>query len=270
MGFDAGWLDLREPMDAASRDPALVAMAATFLGEVPAPLAVDLGCGTGASLRAFAARAPAGLRWRLVDHDPGLLAIAAERCGPGVEVVARDLADPGRIPLGGARLVTASALLDLVSGEWVEALAERVVAEGAGFHASLVYNGMMAWGQPRPEDETVRRAFNIHQRRDKGFGPALGAAAGDAAAVAFGRHGYDVRRGSSFWRIEPEHAALHCALVDGIAAAAVETGYARARDWAQARRAASGTSSCMVGHVDLLALPTGARAQSNMTSAPRP
>ncbi len=270
MGFDAGWLDLREPVDAASRDISIIGSAAIFLGEVPAPLAVDLGCGTGASLRAFASQAPADLRWRLIDNDAGLLAIAAERCGPGVEVVACDLADPAGIPLDGARLVTASALLDLVSVEWIEALAARVVATGAGFHASLIYNGMMSWTRELPEDGEVVRSFNLHQRRDKGFGPALGPAAADAAAAAFSRRGYGVRRGDSVWRLEPEHTALEQALVDGIAAAAAEMGCAGAAAWAQARRAASGDSACIVGHTDLLALPSGARAQSNMTSPPSP
>ena len=269
-GFDAGWLDLREPVDAVSRDPELIAAAAAFLGGVPAPLAVDLGCGTGSNLRAFAARAPAGLRWRLVDHDQRLLDIAAARCGPGVDVLARDISDPAAIPLEGARLVTASALLDLVSEGWIEALAERVVAAGAGFHTSLIYDGFMEWTPELPEDGVIVEAFNAHQRSDKGFGQALGPAAPAAVVAAFERRGYAVRRSASMWRIEPQMAALHEALVEGIAAAAGESGVDAARGWGQARRASSGTSVCCVGHADILALPAGASAQSNRTSPPRP
>ena len=75
MGFDAAWLALREPADAAARDPGLLAAAAGYLGA--GALAVDIGCGTGATVRAFAGCAPEGLRWRLVDNDPRLLALAA-------------------------------------------------------------------------------------------------------------------------------------------------------------------------------------------------
>ena len=81
--------------------------------------------------------------------------------------------DPAAIPLEGARLVTASALFDLVSGEWIEALADRVVAAGAGFHASLIYDGFMHWTPERPDDGTIRDVFNAHQRRDKGFGESV-------------------------------------------------------------------------------------------------
>ena len=274
MGFDAGWLDLREPMDAVSRDPALLDAAADFLAGAPDPLAVDLGCGTGSSIRAFASRAPAGLRWRLVDNDPRLLAIAAERGGAAVETREMDLCEPDGVPLEGARLVTASALLDLVSEAWIEALARRVAAAGAGFHATLIYDGVMHWSPARPDDADIVAAFNAHQRRDKGFGPSLGPDAGRAAAAAFGRHGYRVQTGSSPWRIAAEGGAggdaLHRDLVDGVAGAAAETGLAAAQAWGQARRAARGMSSCVVGHVDLLALPEAARAQSNRTSPPRP
>ena len=67
----------------------------------------------------------------------------------------------------------------------------------------------------------------------------------------------------------PGEAALHAALVAGIAAAADETGLAEAAAWGQARLAASGWR-CTVGHLDVLALPAGARAQSKTTSESRP
>ena len=266
MGFDPAWLDLRAGADGAARDAGLLAAAAAYLG--PGALAVDIGCGTGATLRAFAGVAPAGLRWRLVDHDPELLALAATRCIG--EVVEADLADPARIPLEGARLVTATALFDLVSGPWVEALAARLAERGIGLYAALSYDGELGWAPEMAGDADVRAAFNAHQRRDKGFGPALGSKAPAALAAAFARHGYAVHLAASPWRLGPRDAALQAALVDGAAAAATETGLRGAAEWGQARRAASGTSACIVGHADLLALPPAARAQSNITSEPRP
>ena len=62
-----------------------------------AALALDLGCGTGATVRALAPHAPAA-RWRLVDRDPALLGIAAARCAPHATVRA-DLGDLDALPL---------------------------------------------------------------------------------------------------------------------------------------------------------------------------
>ena len=255
MSFEPAWLALREPADAAARDPALLAAAAAQLG---GGLAIDLGCGTGATVRAFAG---AG-RWRLVDRDRRLLAVAAARC-PAAELVEADLAATDRLPLDGVALVTASALLDLVSEAWVEALAGRLAAARVGLYAALSYDGAMAWDAPLPEDAAVVAAFNRDQRRDKGLGPALGPDAPAALARAFGRRGYAVRAAPSPWRLGPAEAALQAALIEGIAAAAAETGVAT-RAWRQARLAASAAGRASVGHVDLLALPS--RAQSKITS----
>ncbi len=106
MSFSAAWLDLREPADRAARDPALLAAAADYLGD---GWAVDLGCGTGATARAFPPRA----RWRLVDRDAALLARARARL-PEARTYALDLGALDDLPLDGARLVTCSALLDLM------------------------------------------------------------------------------------------------------------------------------------------------------------
>ncbi len=273
MSFDAAWLDLREPADHAARDPRLLAMARAHLG---AGLAVDLGCGTGSTLRAFrgagpAEQAPTGsgsaagdaVRWRLVDRDAALLRLATARA-PGVETVAADLTDLGNLPLGGARLVTASALVDLASRAWIEALADRLAAEGVGLYAALTYDGAMDWDPPLARDGAVRAAFNADQRRDKGFGPALGPAAGPALAEALARRGFTVTTAPSPWRLGPTDAALQAALTDGIAAAAA------APDWGQARSAASGVSRCSVGHCDMLAIPGAPSAQSKITSRSRP
>jgi SAM-dependent methyltransferase len=263
VSFAASWLDLREPADAAARDPGLLAAAAAHLAAAPAPLALDLGCGTGATARAFGARV-AALRWRLLDRDAGLLRVAAARVR-GAEVVAADLARLDRLPLEGVRLVTASALFDLVSQAWVEALAARLAAAGLGLYAALSYDGRLAWQPALAADEPARAAFNRHQRTDKGFGPALGSDAAAALAEAFRAYGYAVRTAPSDWRIGP--GALQAALADGVAGAA---GCAEAAAWGQARRAASGSGSCTVGHIDVLALPAGARAQSKTTSDSRP
>ena len=120
--------------------------------------------------------------------------------------------------------------------------------------------------------------MNAHQRRDKGFGPALGPMAGLTAETAFRAAGWRVWSMRSPWQLGPQDAPLARALVDGWEAAAVdlaeggETGRspsgsdptgldpAAIRNWAGRRRATidSGRFGLSVGHLDLLALPPSA------------
>jgi SAM-dependent methyltransferase len=260
-GFDLGWLDLREPADRAARDTVLLQAAAEDLNAGDRPLAVDLGCGSGSTFRALNPLLTRPTAWRLVDNDPLLLQAAAERAAPGqtVEPVLADLADAGRLPLQGATLVTASALLDLVSEAWIDALAAALTRAGAGLYAALTYDGEMSWSLAHPLDEAVAAAFNAHQRGDKGFGPALGPA---ATAYAVGRLealGFTVATASTPWRLGRGEAALERELVAGIADAAIATGRLERTEveaWRKAREAAAG-SGCAIGHLDLLAQPPG-------------
>lgn len=257
MTFALSWLDLREGADHAARHPKLLAAAAEYLGAAEAPLAVDLGAGSGSTMRAFGCRAPQGTRWRLVDRDRDLLGVAESRSDRAVEICVADLAAVEALPLEGARLVTASALFDLVSAAWIGRLVERLVAERVGLYAALNYDGRMDWRPECPGDDPMLRAFNAHQRRDKGFGSALGPDAASALAAALARCGYRVELAASPWRLAPDQGALQAALAEGVAQAATEAGGAGAGEWGQARRAAAmaGLSSCTVSHADLLALP---------------
>jgi len=269
MSFDADWLALRAPADDAARDTGLLGRVAEVLGTTRRPVVVDLGAGTGATVRAFEALGLGGLRWRLVDHDPDLLAAARARYA-GVETREADLGNVVALPFEDAALVTASALLDLCSAAWLEALAARLHADGLPFYAALTYDGTIAWQPAHPDDPAIVAAFNADQRRDKGLGSALGPDAAMAAADIFRSHGLTVVSAPSPWRLGPEDAALQAAFVAGVADAAARAGYSGAGAWAQARRAACAATACTVGHVDVLAWPTAASAQSKTTSESRP
>lgn len=254
MSFSADWLALREPADRTARDAALARRAAEEAG--PAPLVVDLGCGTGASRRALAPLLPAGTRWRLVDNDRDLLALAGAEAGDGAELVEADLGDVGALPLRDATLVTASALLDLMPEAWVARLVQRL---DAPFYAALSYDGRMAWTPEDARDAAVTAAFNRHQRGDKGLGPALGPEAGRRCTALLEDAGFTVWTADSPWRIGPEPTpegiALQRELTDGIAAAAAEAGEPEAPAWGRHRHDAADRSTCLIGHLDLLAIP---------------
>jgi SAM-dependent methyltransferase len=255
VAFSAEWLALRDPADRAARDARLDDTAARAGG--PAPVILDLGAGTGATARALGPRLPAGTAWRLVDHDAGLLAHATAAV-PGSVAVTADLAAPdalAALPWDGVTLVTCSALIDLVSADWLDRLATLLAARRLPFHAALAYDGQMEWDPADPADAAVTAAFNRHQRGDKGFGPALGPAAAGHLRAALAARGFRVATAPSPWRLGPADAALRAALVDGIAAAAAEAGEAAAPGWAARRGAAAGAGTMTVGHSDLLALP---------------
>lgn len=256
MGFDAEWLTLREPADLRARNAGLFGMATQVIG--PRATVLDLGCGTGATARAFAAEGITDIDWRLLDNDARLLAEASAQ-HPEATTHEIDLADIDALPLDEVDLVTASALLDLVSRDWLVRFAERVARAGVGAYAVLSYDGRMRWTPEDPDDADVTRAFNAHQRGDKGFGPALGPDAGTIAADVFRAHGFEVVIGHSPWHLGPQDTALHDALLSGIAEAAFESGCAAAPQWLERRRADLARLEAEIGHVDLLAMPADAK-----------
>ncbi|HEU4618592.1 MAG TPA: class I SAM-dependent methyltransferase [Gammaproteobacteria bacterium] len=272
-GFSADWLALREPADAAARSQDLVER---LRGRGPRGRSwriVDLGSGTGANLRYLAPRLGGPQDWLLVDDDTVLLEHAgapAAHAGAG-SVSARcariDLAASlDAVPWPPRGLVTASALLDLVSAEWLEALCGRTRAAAADVLFALTYDGRMAFAPEEPDDDWVRGLVNAHQRRDKGFGPALGPTAASAAARLFETAGYEVETARSDWRLDERHRPLQRALLDGWRDAAAETApndTARLERWHGRRAAhvAAGVSRLVVGHVDLLGSLRGERAR---------
>lgn len=283
-GFSADWLTLREPLDAESRAQALSAsFAARVRRSTDGALEiVDLGAGTGANLRYLAPLFGGAQHWRLLDDDPALLDALARRTAEWAEArgarCARDGArlaveadgmtcrvdaeradlagDVAALALPSRGIVTASALLDLVSAEWLEGLAASCRAANASALFALTYDGRMQCLPEEPLDALVLRLFNEHQRGDKGFGRALGPAAAAAAERAFRAHGYVIENAPSDWRIGAAHAALQAELLDGWRRAAAEVAPQHAdalASWHAHRRAqiASGALTLVVGHTDL-------------------
>ena len=252
MSFSSTWLDLREPVDHLARDPELLARARRLVSDLPDARIVDLGSGTGSTVRALDLP---NAHWTLVDHDETLLAEARRRSGPRASTVQLDLREVSAIPLAGAHLVTASALFDLVSADWIDALVKRLSAAGIGLYAAVTYDGTMKWNPADKADAAVRSAFNRHQQTDKGLGPALGPQAADYLARSLRQSGFDVSTAPSPWNFDAGHEALYAEMVRGIATAAGEAGCTDAEAWLERRLGALPELNAQVGHVDILALP---------------
>jgi hypothetical protein len=267
-GFSADWLALREPFDARARNPVVLdAVIAAFI-DCPSIRIVDLACGTGSTLRALAPRLPVDQNWRLIDNDLGLLARATSTTHPASVAVTGVPLDLNRdleaVLDGPVDLITASALLDLVSEAWLERFAVEIVARSIPLYVALSYDGRTELGPADSLDAAVIAAVNAHQRTDKGFGPALGPTAATVAIARFESLGYSVVHGESDWIIGPHDRDIQMELLAGWAGAAREVGklsLADAVGWLTRRRDAvtAGRSSIRVGHVDFFARPIGTR-----------
>jgi hypothetical protein len=221
-GFAPAWLDLREGVDHRSRNRKLAgALAKHFDGWRPITV-VDLGCGTGSNLCACAPHLPLRQHWRLVDHDPVLLAEAGRRLSAwatpctsagddlrltsgnrtiSVSFVCTDLTAGLNAALGvQPDLATGAALFDLASAEWIQYFADAVVRRSAAAYVALTYNGDMRWAPPHPADAAIANAFHAHMRRDKGFGPSAGPQASDALVEILTTSGYAVQAAESSWK----------------------------------------------------------------------
>ncbi|MCW5658884.1 MAG: class I SAM-dependent methyltransferase [Burkholderiaceae bacterium] len=231
----------------------------------PSVALVDLACGTGSTLRALSPRIGARQTWRLVDNDPTLLARVSPSSGPGIHVTAvqvdlhRDLEAAFDTA---ADLITTSALLDLVSRDWLNRLAIAAAARRWPVYAALTYDGRAELAPADPTDRRIISAVNRHQRTDKGFGPALGPSAAQTAIEAFERVGYTVSHGLADWEFAPTDREIQTEVLSGWADAAREIGDPTPREiahWLERRRGliAAGRSTLRVGHVDLLARPSG-------------
>lgn len=255
-GFSADWLALREPAD---RDARAASVTATVIASLPVDRVVhiaDLGCGTGSNVRFLAPRLGRRVTWHLLDHDASLLREAARLLGQGVETRVADLRTLRPGDIGPADLVTASALLDLVSEDWLADFVRTCRGLGAVVLVALNYDGRVECTPSDPEDAFVIALVNRHQRTDKGFGPALGPDSGARAAARLAEAGYTVVTAKSDWVIGPDRAALQRELIRGWAGAAVEIdagSRARIDAWLTRRLAHvdAGRSHLIVGHDDV-------------------
>lgn len=280
------WLQLREPADAAARSDRLTRTIADTLATDETVHVLDLATGTGSNIRYLAPRLAGRQRWLVVDRDSALLAllpglmsswgtarryevttVGGNECvidgGPlqcHIETRSLDLnlLDDVNI-FAGRQLVTASALLDLVSEQWLGTLAARCREVGAAALFAITYNGWSSCSPEEPEDEMVRHLHNRHQRTDKGLGgSAAGPDAADCAARCFADAGYRVWTEPSNWMLGPAEPELQRRLIDGWSEAATELAPDDALGIAEwhARRIAhvcAGRSHLAVGHVDVAA-----------------
>jgi SAM-dependent methyltransferase len=258
--FSAAWLALREPADRRARSTRVTRAIADALPRERPIEVLDLGAGTGSNARYLAEYFRSPQTWLLVDRDATLLDAARERRLAGTTTRVVDLssiATHGDL-FAGRDLVTASALLDLVSEDWLRVVIARCREEEAAVLFALSYDGRITCSPADPEDRMIRDLQNQHQRTDKGFGPALGPDAAGRASQYLEAQGYRVLRDRSDWVLGPEMSDLQRQLIDGWTEAATAVDPRSAETitaWRERRlgRVREGRSHLVVGHEDLAA-----------------
>lgn len=263
----AEWLSLREPADAAARSSDLAEVLQTCL-PTDGVLAHDLGCGTGSMARWLAGHLGGPQHWVLVDRDAELLAVAGatppqparDGAPVTVETRRRDITRLDAQELEGAQLITASALLDMMTADEVGRLVATCAQAGCPVLLALSVTGRVDIAPADPFDRDVMDAFNAHQRRRTGARRPLGPDAVSAAVDGFTRLGLGVRVRPTPWRLGPDQAALTREWLAGwVAAACEQRPELRSAALPYARRrlaeAAAGRLHVTVHHQDILALP---------------
>lgn len=277
--FDADWLTQRETVDCRARSQSLAHTAAQWLATRQAPPVIaDLGCGRGSNMQFLAPHVSGNQHWMLFDHDDSLLREARQRAfklhsadGQPIssETHCVSLANLPPEALSRAQLVTAAALLDLVSRRWIDVLATQCAKHQQALLVAMSVTGEWCFidTQLAPidsdEDRWMAGLFNAHQRRDKGFGDALGGEAHSMLVSALEAYDYRIEQVETPWLLAAgnrDQQSLMTSLIHGWAEAATEqapTEAARIAEWRDARQQAiaAGEMGIWVGHCDLLALP---------------
>jgi hypothetical protein len=151
-----------------------------------------------------------------------------------------------------------------VSEDWLARFAMEAAARRLPVYAALSYDGRVELAPTDVTDELVIAAVNRHQRKDKGFGAALGPLAAEAAVDRFRRVGYSIMHGASDWTFGPQDREIQREVLSGWAVAAREIDelpLTDVLDWLGRRRdlVDAGQSSIRIGHLDLFARPTTTR-----------
>jgi hypothetical protein len=252
------WLVVREPADATARSAQLAErLARQFPG--PGGLVIhDLGAGSGAMARWLAPRLPGPQHWVVHDRDADLLelALATPPGSASVTVEARwsDIARLTPEDLDGASLVTASALLDLLTADELAGMLRACV--GRPMLLALTVVGRVVLTPADPLDACIAAAFNDHQRRGRLLGPD----AVPAVVEQLRGTGAEVLVRPSPWHLDASDVEVMADWLDGWITAACEQEPTLAdageayRDRRQAQ-AGAGELAVTVDHADLLVLP---------------
>ncbi|SOB75123.1 Glycosyltransferase involved in cell wall bisynthesis [Marinobacter sp. LV10R510-11A] len=274
--FADEWLQAREAADHCARSVELTQRLEQWAGDTlksnhqnPVRI-VDIGTGRGSNVAYLAPAFSLPQEWLLVDQDNDLLAAAARKAhqlNVSFKTLQRRLMPEdfqGFLPQD-TSVVTASALIDLVSEAWLAALVAEVISKQAAILVVLSYTGRFTLSPAHKDDALLRELVNQHQHGDKGTGAALGPEAAAVLADQLRMKGYEVQVVETPWQLDSKDAQLATMLMAGWVTAAkqqspgAEDASDRLDAWFAARKQqqVAGELEITVHHQDVLGLPPG-------------
>ena len=220
-------------------------------------------------LRWLAPLLPGPQRWIGHDRDQELLealstsppVLDSQGMPVSVDTHACDLAQLHPDEFIGASLITASALLDILTAVELEHLAMTCLTIGRPALLTLSVTGHVELRPPDRQDDRIRHAFNAHQRRITRDGRRLlGPDAVPAALTLFANRGATVLSAPSAWQLRAGDRALINEWLTGWVGAACGHDPALASSAShylrrRTRAVAEGRLDVRVHHRDLLILP---------------
>ena len=260
------WLRLREPADAAARSDELAELLGRHLARAGPLVIHDLGGGSGAMGRWLAPKLPGPQHWVVHDRDRDLLELsvidppgpAADGSAVTLETSCSDITQLTPRDLAEASLITASALLDLLTAD--ELVRTLRACRGRPMLLALSVVGRVTVRPADPMDAPIAAAFNAHQRRVTAAGRRLGPRAVPVAVDRLRPTGAEVLVRPSPWLLDAARDDLAAEWLDGWVAAACEQEPALAAEAGaylnrRLAQAAAGELAVTVDHADLLVLP---------------
>ncbi len=269
--FSSEWLTFREQEDLLARNSTILECVTEHLKGTKRLNILDIGCGTGATMRALLPEIKQPQHWTLLDADQELLARARCLNQPLVsdpnytlETVFADLTSGFGFLNREYSLVTATALLDLVSEAWIKKFVMALKHNNLSFYCSITPNNRIEIDPKDNLDKKVICTFNSHRYSDKGFGMSLGGHATDFTIEQLQRSGFNVSSASETWGNRHPNKSFrkifNAKLVEGISQAANNTKMIDAselKQWTDSRLSAIQNEECEIWFeiMDFIAIP---------------
>jgi predicted O-methyltransferase YrrM len=272
--FESTWLAAREAADHRARSERLTNRLNQWLlkrydgasskSHHPMQI-VDIGTGRGSNALFLVPALQVPQTWLALDQDAALLREARDRVDrldvPFDTLTAQLTPENIEQTLPPeADLITASALIDLVSEPWLKVLARSAARRKSAILIVLSYAGEFELSPDHPDDALVRTLVNQHQHGDKGIGAALGPEASTVLQDLLVAEGYQVELDESPWVLGNGDQTLAQMLMKGWIDAAIEQSpddHNQLIQWLETRnrQLSEANLTVIVRHLDLLALP---------------
>ena len=229
--FSSDWLSLREQEDLLARNTNVLECVKNYLRNEQRLNILDIGCGTGATMRVLQPEFTQPQHWTLLDADKELLVQAQCLNQPLVydshitmKTECVDLTEDFGFLQRKCSIVTATAFLDLVSESWIQKFAQALKDNNHSFYCSITPTCSIELTPAVSLDDRVISAFNTHRYTNKGFGLSLGGDAAKYTLEIFQNLGYQLTSAFDTWGNRHPNKAFckkfNLQLIEGISQAA--------------------------------------------------